>query len=129
MFQDTVTIFNQKDHIWYPTVLCGVEAQEVAAQSAGADGSTPKNQCSLHIPKALMDGYKKPIEWEGQGYTLQCDDFFVIGDHGGEPIDDDDYTGACLGYLNHMKNHHESVYRITSISVFKTIKHIEVTGE
>lgn len=129
MFQDTVTIFNQKDHIWYPTVLYGVEAQEVVAQSAGADGSTPKNQCSLHIPQTLMDDYRKPKEWDGQGYTLKCGEFFVIGDYGGAPINDDDYTGASVGYLDYMKNNHDGVYRITSTSVFKTIKHIEVTGE
>lgn len=129
MFQDTVTIFNQKDHIWYPTVLCGVEAQEIAAQSTGVDGSTPKNQCSLHIPEKLMIDYQKPKEWDGKGYTLSCGDFFAIGDYGGEPIDDNDYTGACLGYRDYMKNNHDSVYRITSVSVFKVIPHIEVTGE
>jgi len=129
MFQDTVTIFNQQDCIWYPTVLHGVEAQEVTAQNTGKDGSAPGNRCSLHIPEAVMKDYHRPKEWKGEGYTLRCGEFFVIGDHGGGPVDDNDYTGACLGYQDYMKNHLDGVYQITAVSVFKLIRHIEVEGE
>lgn len=129
MFQDTVTIFNRKDNIWYPTVLCGVEAQEIAAQSTGKDGNIPNNQCNLHIPEERMVDYRKPKEWNGEGYTLRKDDFFIIGDYGEAPVNDDDYTGACPGYQDYMKNNHDSVYQVVSVSIFKTIKHIEVMGE
>lgn len=126
MFQDVVTIYNKKDNLWFATVLDGVEAQEVVAQSTNKDGNTPKNQCNLHIPEALLKEYKKPKEWDGNGYTIQLDDFFVIGDHGKGQINDDDYD---MGYQDYMKNHYDSVYQVVSASLFKTIRHIEVVGE
>ena len=126
MFNDTVTIFNRMDNIWYATVLNGVESQEVAAQSNSKDGNVPENQCNLHIPEGLMKEYVKPMKWNGEGYTIRCGDFFVVGDYGKGNINDDDYT---VGFQDYMKNNSDSVYQIASVSLFNAIKHIEVVGK
>ena len=126
MFNDTVTIFNRMDNIWYATVLNGVESQEVAAQSNSKDGNVTENQCNLHIPEGLMKEYVKPMQWNGEGYTIRCGDFFMIGEYDKDSINDDDYT---VGFQDHMKNNYDSVYQIASVSLFKAIKHIEVVGK
>ena len=125
MFEDTVTIFNLYNEIWYPTVLQGVEVQEVTGQTESKDGSKPNNDCSLHIPENLMANYKKPKEYQGEGFTIREGDFFVVGDFSSEPIDENDYES---GYLTYMRNTYDSVYYINSVGLYKTIRHIEVAA-
>ena len=78
MFNDTVTLFNLYNETWYPTVLQGVEVQEVIGRTESKDGSSPNNTCSLHIPESLIGNYRRPKEYTGEGYTLQEGDFFVM---------------------------------------------------
>lgn len=125
MFNDTVTIFNLYDEIWYSTVLQGVEVQEICGRTESKDGSTPKNSCSLHIPEALMGDYHRPKEYDGEGYTLQEGDFFVLGDFSSEPVDENDYL---TGYATYMKDTYDGVYNINSVGIYKTIRHIEVNA-
>lgn len=125
MFEDTVTIFNLYNEIWYPTILQGVEVQEVTGQTESKDGSKPANTCSLHIPENLMVNYKKPKEYQGEGFTIKEGDFFVVGDFSSGPIDENDYES---GYLTYMRNTYDSVYHINSVGFYKTIRHIEVAA-
>ena len=123
MFNDTVTLFNLYNETWYPTVLQGVEAQEVTGKTESKDGSKPADTCSLHIPEKLMSGYHRPKAYTGEGYTVREGDFFVIGDFSSEPIDENGYED---GYMTHMKNTYDGVYNINSVGIYKTIPHIEV---
>lgn len=123
MFNDTVTLFNLYNETWYPTVLQGVEAQEVTGKTESKDGSKPADTCSLHIPEGLMSDYHRPKAYTGEGYTIREGDFFVIGDMGADPVDEEAYE---TGYLTYLKDKYDGVYNINSISVYKTIPHIEV---
>lgn len=125
MFNDTVTIFNLYNETWYPTVLQGVEVQEVNGRTESKDGSTPNNNCSLHIPESLMQDYCRPKEYTGDGYTIREGDFFVIGDFSSEPVDENDYVS---GYVTYMKDTYDGVYNVNSIGIYKAIPHIEVNA-
>ncbi len=125
MFNDTVTLFNLYNETWYPTVLQGVEVQEVIGRTESKDGSSPNNTCSLHIPESLIGNYRRPKEYTGEGYTLQEGDFFVIGDFSSELINENDYV---TGYATYMKDTYDGVYNINSIGIYKVIPHIEVSA-
>lgn len=147
MYNDTVTVFNLYRSkqlgtaTWYPHLLKNVELQVdkgANIQKTGlenADTATLYVRCQFRDSKKMVGDleYKSPKEWDNQPNDeyektitfTEGEDFFVVGDFSGEPIDDESVRG---GLFQHMNTTYDDVYRITTVGIYKSIPHFEIGG-
>lgn len=131
LFNRTVTIFNRTDpedimetDAWYSTVLDNVRVIETSGTSNDADS------LNLHIMlKSLEKPYLTPIEWgklqdKTTAFTLtQGNDFIVIGDASSES------PTEHINFFDYMRENYDGVYKITSVTQYTAIPHLEVGGK
>lgn len=146
MYSDTITLFNHYTSptadMWYPTVLRGVDLNADKAAIRQQYGESSQDSAKLHI-KYRIDAnshiivggklYLTPKAWEEQTNDELSDtitfrsgqdfDFFVVGDYGTEPINDNDYFEGLFSFLSQR---HDDVYAITSVARYSVIPHFEI---
>ncbi len=121
MYDKTITLYNRSHNAngdtWYPTVLTGVNLIMDKALNVQRYGENNENSASLHVKYTLGAGnnsrgggkkYKEPKAWaeiasedidEYISFKTGNDgDFFIVGDHGLEVIDDNSFTSGFLNY-------------------------------
>lgn len=133
MFNDIITIFNQVEDIWYPTVLSNVELQVASGQSKSKDGNSSTDVALLiiNIDNELEKKYLKPVAYVKADdkvgkFTLREDDFFVEGEYIADIVDDTAYE---RGFFEYMKTNYDNVFCISAVKKFSTIPHFEVGGK
>lgn len=142
MYNDTVTIFNRRGDMWYPTTLHGVDFNGDKASINAHYGYESSDAAKLHIRyKMTEEGmvvddhiFLKPKEYADlfnpAGYfTLAAGEgfsFFTVGEFADGEISDDDYM---TGFYDYMNNNRDDVYAVTSVAVYSVIPHIEVVGK
>ena len=138
MFQDTVTVFNRRGDVWYPTVLKGVKLLVDRAGIAARYGAQANDKAVLLAP--LTDGslggkaYVTPKVWAEleepeTAVTFAAGeefDFLLAGAWPDGVVPDGDY--GPRGFYDFMNRTRDQVYAVTSVSRFDTIPHLEVTG-
>lgn len=148
MYRDTVTLFNRRSlcrgNTWYyPTVLHGVDLNIDRAAIVAKLGADSQDKAILHVRYA-GDGvigdkiWLPPKEWSAQTdnlfpqtitFTPGADfDFFWAGAWDEEGAISDDMYGG-LGFYDYMKNQHDYVFAVTSVSRYSVIPHFEVIGK
>ena len=147
MYNDTVTVFNLYRSkqlgtaTWYPHVISGCYLNIDKGANIQKTGLENADTAKLHVSYHFRDGkkmvgeleYKEPKEWDAQtndeyANTITFtdgEDFFVVGDFSGEPINDDDIRGGLFQYMN---SNYDNVFRITTVGMYKTIPHFEIGG-
>lgn len=149
MFTDTITVFNSyedslKNVTWYPTVIQGVNLLIDKAAIVAKYGAESKDNAVLNIHyktvngQIMVDGkpYLPPKEWERQTNDKLADSitfdsggnfsFFMLGEYPElSPISDDDYDG----FFSYVVDNYDFVFAVTSVAVYKTIPHFEITGK
>ena len=138
MFHDTITVFNRRGDVWYPTVLEGVRLMTDRAGIAARYGAQANDRAVALIP--LREGtaggkaYVPAKVWAelpdpAQAVTFaagEAFDFLLDGPWpDGSPVCDGDYP---KGFYDHMNRARDGVYAVTSVSKFDVIPHLEVTG-
>lgn len=142
MYNDTVTIFNRRGDMWYPTTLYNVDFNGDKASINAHYGYESSDAAKLHIRyKTTEEGivagdsfFLRPKVYDNlldpAGYfTLAAGEgfsFFVVGEYGNEAVSDDDYT---TGFYDYMNANHDDVYAVTSVAIYSVIPHIEVVGK
>lgn len=143
VYRNTVTIFNyhEKNERWYSTVFpaAHLEAAKSASPSAGA-GILKGDAVEMILPVSkdksikvddTVKQYIRPKEYDAlddpSGYfTFHPErDFFAVGNHETEPVDDDDYDE---GYYHAMNTSLDEVYMVSSAAFFPLLPHFEVGG-
>lgn len=147
MYNDTVTVFNLYRSkqlgtaTWYPHVISKCYLNVDKGSNIQKTGLQNADAAKLHIKYKIQDGkkvigdmeYKEPKEWDAQTNDqyektitfTEGEDFFVLGDFSGNPIDDDEIRG---GLFQQMNSTHDNVYRITTVGMYKNIPHFEIGG-
>lgn len=135
LFDRTITVFNRadgegvlSDDIWYKTVLDHVRVIETKGTSNNATGTSEMDTVNIHIMERYLEKpYLDPKEWANlldktEAFTLtQGHDFIVLGDLSN--IDTE-----SIDLYQQLKNTYDGVYRITSVSKYTVIPHLEVGG-
>lgn len=149
MYNDTVTLFcrhsgQNKNIVWYPTLLRNVHLSMDAAANIAQNGGESADSAVLNIRYHIVDDHKMvgdkvwlpPKEWSGQtddalvtSITFQPGldfGFFLAGEwEDTTPVDDAAYR---TGFYDYMNKHMDDVYAIARVSRFSVIPHFEVTG-
>ena len=143
MYQDTVTVFNRRGEMWYPTVLHGVDLNVDKAAIVSKFGAQCNDRALLHVRYdwdggAVVGGkpYLTPKIWQGledPGAAITFTsgekfDFFIEGEWP-EPGPVDDGAYGAKGFYDYINRTRDGVYAITSVSRFSVIHHFEVTGK
>jgi len=143
MYDATITLFNfhANTEKWYTSVFSGVNFLDTKASNATpmngtTDGSTAEVILHTTASKAAQ-GKSGELQYIGPRgyaalsapagyYTFKPEtDFFIVGDHASEPIDDNAYDEG----LYHVKNAAmDEVYMITGASWFGLLPHFEIGG-
>lgn len=134
MHNDTVTLFNRGEGIWYPTVLKGVNLNIDKANINQRYGEKSSDSAVLNIPYTgdkIIAGkpWKPPMEWEPGTITFRDGndfDFFWLGEWDGGEVADADYKG---GFYQWMNKNHDYVFAVSAVAWFSVIPHFEVVGK
>jgi hypothetical protein len=136
MYTDTVTLFNyskaEQGAYWYCTVLNDVELQITKGSFVAKTGNESVDSCVLHVKHLFTNKtYVKPKEFallfdKQNNYTFSDKDFFVQGEYNLDIVNDTDYQG---GFLNYMNKTYDDVFKVTKVDVFKLLPHLEVYGK
>lgn len=148
MYSDKITLFNhyksRLGDMWYPTVIDGVNLLIDKAAIVAKYGTESKDNAVLNIhykkvgDKIFVDGreWLQPKEWKNQAGDRLSEtitfasgsefDFFMLGEYQTEgPIADDDFVE---GFYNFVNNRFDYVFAVTSVGMYSTIPHFEITG-
>ena len=142
-----ITVFNRYHskqlgtYTWYPHLVRNCYFKADKGANIVKTGLENADSAKLHIPYELTDNrviiqgmtYYKPLEWEKQpndSYVenitfTEGQDFFVVGDFSGDPINDKDYRE---GFYQYMNKHFDDVYKITTVGRYELIPHFEIGG-
>ncbi len=136
MYTDTVTLFNysktEQGTYWHVTVLNDVELQITKGSVVAKTGNESADSCVLHVKHQFTEKeYKKPKEFNSlydktNYYTFSDKDFFLQGEYNLDTINDTDYQGGFLSYMNKT---YDDVFKVTKVDVFKLLPHLEVYGK
>ena len=143
MFQDTVTVFNRRGEMWYPTVLENVKLIVDRASMAARYGAQVNDRAVVLVPLAKNENgdpaaggkvYVTPKVWAAletprEAVTFASGeefDFLVAGPWPDDPVQDSDY--GVRGFYDYMNRTRDEVYAVTSVSRFETLPHLEITG-
>jgi len=141
MYTDTVTVFNLKDDIWYPSILSDVDLIVDKGANVVKTGLDSADTAKLHVKYALSDSgtligdktYLTPKEWQAQDDSnattfTEGADFFILGDWGSEDgISDDQY--GVNGFYHYCNKKYDHCYLITTVGKYKVIPHFEMGGK
>ena len=143
MYNYTVTVFNQKDGLWYPHVLTGVHLDRDRGSLLKRYGPKCSDRATLIVNVSEADGqltagdlpWYPPKQWEQQDpeetLTFAVGDFFMEGVWDGtEPIADSEYVDRRDdGFAAYLVRTRDYVFRVTSVSgPYHVLPHLEVTG-
>ena len=132
MFNDTVTVFNMCNGLWYPVVLHNVKLQAKSGMAQKNNGISSEDNAMLFVQttgdKIGDKTYLPPKEWllsdKDSTVTFTEGGFFVSGEYT-DVVSDDDYTD---GYYSHIRETHDDCYLITTVQKFTVIPHFEIGG-
>ena len=141
MFNDTITVFNLNNGMWYSHVIRNTDAVGIihGATNTAVNGTTKSDNAVILInstidkiiqtdkgllpytaPKsyATLDSGDSTITFQPQT------DFIVLGEHFyNDPINDDEYETGFYDYINSML---DDVYLIVSAAFYSLIPHFEI---
>lgn len=135
MHNDTVTVFNRGDGVWYPTVIKNANLSMDKANINHQYGEKSADSAILNIPytgNKIVAGkpWKPPSEWGGpESITFRSGndfDFFWLGEWTDGPVTDADYKG---GFYQYMNKTHDYVFAVSAVAWFTEIPHFEVVGK
>lgn len=145
MYNDTITVFNRKENMWYPTVLHNVNLNMDRAAILAKYGESAKDTAALNVRFRTENGERlignktwlPPKEWEKladpAGHITfrggDTFDFFVLGKWAGDkPIDNDEYFDRD-GFYNYMNKEYDYVFAVSSVGgPYSVIPHFEIMG-
>lgn len=148
MYLDKITLFNlyrsSLGDVWYPHVIENANLIVDKAAVVAKYGEESKDNAILNIHFQNEDGqitvsgkpYFPPKEWERQTNDKLADSvtfdtgndfsFFMLGEYPDlNPIADEDYNG----FFEYVVENYDFVFAVTSVAMYKTIPHFEITGK
>ena len=143
MFDKTITIFNQHNGTWYPSVISGISVYASDAYSPSHEGGpAPRDEVDISIQcdeakniatSTGVKAYTSPKDYE-KAATLSAlitfksgRDFIYLGEYSDlAPVDEEDYDE---GFYSAMNNAFDDVYIIQSVAYFGLIPHFEIRGK
>lgn len=140
MYTDTVTLFCEKEGIWYPYVLKGVTLHKNKSSNMEKLGPENADTVKLHVRYIKQEGklligeyvYREALEWEETDPQKNLrfregKDFFLEGQYASEPVPDDAYRD---GLYDHLRKTRDNVFMVTTADgPFKLIPHFEIGGK
>lgn len=142
MFNDTITLFNFYNGVWYRHIIPRVDIGAVDASSKTVSAGDTR---SSSVTLLINTQFDKSIQTEGgvriylapKEYARLADpilsqaitfddkhDFIVLGAvYGDDPVNDDDYES---GFYDHVYSRYDNVYRIVSAAWYGLIPHYEI---
>ena len=141
MFADTITVFNFQKGVWFPHVICGVDATGIAGgKSATTLNGVTKTDNGIILIQTDKDravnvngeimSYVSPKAYADltsgeDSITFQPQlDFIMLGEYKDtDPIVDDNYES---GFYDEMNNKFDDVYQIVSATFYSLIPHFEI---
>lgn len=140
MYVDTVTVFNQRNGTWYPTVVPNCDLNNDRARIISKYGDTCQDKAILHCRidaagNIAGKAYHDPKAWKAlatpaEAITFESGNeftFFWKGVwEGAATIADAEYTD---GFYDYMNSTYDNVYAVTSAARFSVIPHVEVTAK
>lgn len=141
MFNDTITVFNLNNGMWYSHVIRNTDAVGIihGATNTAVNGTTKSDNAVVLINSTIdkhiqtdegLLPYTAPksyaaLENGNNAITFQPQtDFIVLGEHYyNNPINDDDYETGFYDYINSTL---DDVYLIVSAAFYGLIPHFEI---
>ena len=145
MYNDTVTVFNRKENMWYPTVLHNVHLNMDRAAILAKYGENSSDSAVLNVRYRTENGNRiigetvwlPPKEWEKledpsghitfhSGDTF---DFVLMGEWAGpSPVDNRQYIDTN-GFYNYCNSEYDYVFAVSSVGgPYSVIPHFEILG-
>ena len=141
-FNGVLTVFNEHNGIWYPTVLKKASVYVQMSESDTQKGFVNVGAVDINIQatkeqKLFTDNglvqYVTPKEYaklaDPQGYVTFCpeQDFIINGAYAQlTPVDDDDYDS---GWYNEANSKLDGVHSIIACGWFSLIPHFEIAAK
>lgn len=143
MYNDTITVFNLHNGVWFPRIIHSVDigvtsgassttlngttkadSSIILIQSNASKGIIANGQQLLYVaPKkfAALENVEKAITFQSQT------DFIIIGEYEStRPVIDDDYE---TGFYDTVNSERDGVYQITSVAYYSLIPHFEIEAK
>lgn len=141
MFNDTITLFNLHNGVWFPHLIYGADAAGMinGSSATALNGTTNADSGTILIQTnndLIIHSDKKPIPYvtpkayaalengaDAITFQPQTDFIFIGAYESTEPIIDDDYEA---GFYTEMNSKNDDVYLITSVKFYGLIPHFEI---
>ena len=148
MYADVITLFNRYDtgaeDKWFPTVLRDVDLNADKAAIVAKYGENSTDNARLHVRFDIDGGeiivgsktYLPPKMWKAQSEAEASNsltftsgqnfDFFIVGEWGGEAVNDTDYIDGFYNFCNRI---YDYCFAITSVAGYSIIPHFEIMAK
>ena len=138
MYDDTITLFNHRNGLWYPSVISGVDLKVTTSSSITTGGINNVGEVSIIVhtskskaikTKGGLKQYVEPLAFkvvDDPEYYLTFkpeEDFILAEEYEGGIEDDDDYDS---GFYDELKSTRDGVYKIQAAAWYSLLPHFEI---